>query len=222
MISKKLWNTFGKSTKLSVLKLLDKDASIPTDISKQLVEPYFHDFDYDKVGTTLKKILDNLYIQSDGSLKVTVTLTPNYEEVVRPVKLTRAQTKALEIKEKAKSSNSYLRDNMLSILKTYLKDKSGKIRSTSHWNYCFDGISIYRNKVYIDIYWQGDSTDGSYSYSLDDLISGVNNYRERMIIEDEKGYIGNHGYREWHHDPITIYKDALYDYLRQVVNEVVK
>lgn len=221
MISKKLWNTFSRATKTSVLKLIDKDASIPTTIARQLIEPYFHDFDYDDTGTTLKKLLENLYIQSDGSLKVTVSLTPTYEEVVRPVKVTKAAEKIAEIKEKAKS-DYYLKENMLSILKSYKKNNTGRIRSEGHRNYCFEDISIYKNKVYIDIYWQGDSTDGNYSYPLSEILYGVSGNRGYMVINDEKGYIDRYGYKEDYHSPITIYKEDIYDYLRQVINEIVK
>lgn len=75
MISKKLWNSFSNSTRGEILCLLQLEDNPRWD---NLLFPYNHDFGYNDLGKKLKQILECLYKEANGKLKVVNYVVPSY------------------------------------------------------------------------------------------------------------------------------------------------
>lgn len=76
------------------------------------------------------------------------------------------------------------------------------------WNYRITGFSFYKKDLYIDIYWQGDSTDGDTSIKI---TPGKTSYRIPAEHYDD-------GYRtRTIHDDINIDSEELYNAIKLTV-----
>lgn len=81
MITRKLWNSFSKATRLDILNLCKVDSSYIL----ELQESYHHDFNYNSAGKELLKVLNRCYKEASGQLKILSWITPTYE-VEKPVR----------------------------------------------------------------------------------------------------------------------------------------
>jgi len=76
------------------------------------------------------------------------------------------------------------------------------------WNHRITGFSFYKKNLYIDIYWQGDSTDGNDSVKI---VSGKTAYRIPAEHYDD-------GYRtRTVHSDIIIDSEELYNAIKLTV-----
>lgn len=76
------------------------------------------------------------------------------------------------------------------------------------WNHRITGFSFYKGDLYINIYWQGDSTDGDSSVKI---IPGKISYRIPAEHYDD-GYI-----TRTVHDDINIDSEELYNAIKLTV-----
>lgn len=73
MITKKLWNSFTKSTRGLIMNVLAQYDSV-------LEQPYNHDFDFDLHGKRLKEILSKLYTEGKN-IRICRTIVPEISVV---------------------------------------------------------------------------------------------------------------------------------------------
>lgn len=79
------------------------------------------------------------------------------------------------------------------------------------WNHRITGFSFYKKDLYIDVYWQGDSTDGNDSIKI---IPKRTNYRIPAEHFDD-------GIRtRTVHSDINIDSDELYEAIKKLVNSL--
>lgn len=84
MITKKLWNSFDSSTRMTILAHMNGIASfIKQDLASN---PYNHDFDFDATGRILKGVLGCLNLQKDGTVNVVIGVRPTYAPKTLPRK----------------------------------------------------------------------------------------------------------------------------------------
>lgn len=76
------------------------------------------------------------------------------------------------------------------------------------WNHHITGFSFYKKELYIDVYWQGDDTDGDASVKI---VSGKTSYRIPAEYYDD-------GYRtRTVHSDINIDSEELYNAIKAAV-----
>lgn len=76
------------------------------------------------------------------------------------------------------------------------------------WNHRITGFSFYKKELYIDVYWQGDDTDGDASVKI---VSGKTSYRIPAKHYDD-------GYRtRTVHSDINIDSEELYNAIKASV-----
>lgn len=76
------------------------------------------------------------------------------------------------------------------------------------WNHRITGFSFYKKELYIDVYWQGDDTDGDASVKI---VSGKTSYRIPAEYYDD-------GYRtRTVHSDINIDSEELYNAIKAAV-----
>lgn len=94
-----------------------------------------------------------------------------------------------------------------------------------HWNHKIEKIGVSRKKgnVYLDIYWQGDSTDGNDGADLSVVLNAVR-YGRDYVIPAESEFIGDRTY--YRHSDLRISKaeveeayKALIKYLTPLTKE---
>ena len=74
MITLKDWNSFTHNTRRRLLEVIMSPFE-----ADNYCEPFHHNFDYSEHGKKLKKILEHFVKQKDGSIKVSINITPQYE-----------------------------------------------------------------------------------------------------------------------------------------------
>lgn len=75
-LTKKMWNSLTPKSRAIICDILDMRKLSST---KNLIDNgYYHDFDYNREGRTLKFILSCCRVQSDGTIDVVITITPEY------------------------------------------------------------------------------------------------------------------------------------------------
>lgn len=78
---------------------------------------------------------------------------------------------------------------IVDVLKKHFTGKCGtevKVENEFNWNHCVEGFGLTsKGEVYVNIYWQGDSTDGNYTIPLDDF-----KYRNEVVIPEETYFNG--------------------------------
>lgn len=84
------------------------------------------------------------------------------------------------------------------------------IENEFNWNHCVKGFGLTSTgKVYVDIYWQGDSTDGNKTIPLDDF-----KYKSEVVIPEESFF---DGYRtRYTHSDIRVEKSEIISAFKKV------
>ena len=61
-----------------------------------------------------------------------------------------------------------------------------KVENEFNWNHCVEGFGLTsKGEVYVNIYWQGDNTDGNNTVCLNDF-----RYRNEVVIPAESFFDG--------------------------------
>lgn len=216
MMTLKIWNTLDKSTRKEIINLCGFNAI------DALLEPYHHNFDYDIVGKRLKKILECCYFRpSDKQIVVSIEVTPKYapKETKKPVvKATAPKIVTITAQEAVRKIDAgYI--TAVSALPQILNafgDKKNMcqmyVTGDFKWNHRIEGFYLGKSgKVFVDIYWQGDSTDGSDGFCLTDKPNG---YRIPAVHYDDGSRT-----RTIHSD-IRIDKDEIYNAIKLLKEQI--
>lgn len=215
MLTLKVWNTLSSETRQI---LINKCGFC---VNETLLAPYRHNFDYDANGKKLKQVLEHCYLRpSDGKIIISMEVTPKYapKETKKPaVKTTASKTttanvatiSAQEAVRKIDAGYSTAVSTLPQILKAFGDKKrmfQMNVRGEFEWNHRIECFYIGTNgKIYVDIYWQGDSTDGSDGFCLTD---NPNGYRIPAEHYDD-------GRRtRTRHSDIRIDKDEIYSAIK--------
>ena len=78
-------------------------------------------------------------------------------------------------------------------------------------DHAIEGFSLEKGKVYAKVYWQGDSTDGTYYEPADDLIFG-------KVIPAEHEWLGDRTY--YKHGDLRIRPEELADAIKAIIPEL--
>lgn len=218
MMTLKVWNTLSRQTRIEIVRLCGHNAVEP------LLAPYHHNFDYDMVGKRLKDILSCCYFRpSDKQIVVSIEVSPTYEtastkKVVKasaktPVTKAKTSTPTIDVAGMCRMIDAGY-SSAVSVLPSIIKKFGDKyhnevrVKGDFEWNHRIDGFYLGKNnKVYVDIYWQGDSTDGNDSFCLTDKPNGC-------TIPAESYFDGNRT-RTTHGD-LRVDKDEIYDAIKKV------
>ena len=75
------------------------------------------------------------------------------------------------------------------VLKKHFTGKWGtevKVENEFNWNHCVEGFGLTsKGEVYVNVYWQGDNTDGNNTVYLNDF-----RYRNEVVIPAESFFDG--------------------------------
>lgn len=81
MITKKLWNSLTDECRKKILeKSYESDIYLLPYHIAALVKPYNHNFNYDSSGKVLKDVLQDIKIDKNGDLSITLSVTPEYKK----------------------------------------------------------------------------------------------------------------------------------------------
>lgn len=83
-----------------------------------------------------------------------------------------------------------------------------------HWNHCIDSIGVGKNGgLWLGIYWQGDSTDGTDSVNVSDF-----RFRNEVVIPASSYF---DGYRtRYNHSDIRVSREELNEAVKEVLNYI--
>lgn len=217
MMTLKVWNTLSRETRIEIIRLCGHNAV------EGLLEPYHHNFDFDAIGKRLKDILSCCYLRpSDKQIVVSIEVTPKYASNATK-KVTASKTRRASVDYVVEVSKSFL--DAVNILPDMLKKhgegslKQISVRPEMGWNYRIEGFYVSRGAVYVDVYWQGSSTDGTQNVSLDKLVASIKSGRDYIIPADS--YFDGERTRTRHGD-IRIDKNAVYDAIKLAATQCVK
>lgn len=89
------------------------------------------------------------------------------------------------------------------------------------WNHRLEYIGVNKKsgRVYLDIYWQGDSTDGNESVVLTDVINAIRSGRY-YVIPAEHEFIGDRTYCR--HGDIRISKEEVENAYKALISYLTK
>ena len=80
------------------------------------------------------------------------------------------------------------------VLKKHFTGKWGtevKVKNEFNWNHCVEGFGLTsKGEVYVNVYWQGDNTDGNNTVCLNDF-----KYRNEVVIPAESFFDGYRTYK---------------------------
>lgn len=138
--------------------------------------------------------------------------------------------------EQVKRTNKYLRECLTKGLATAIKElpyiikkygyKSGKnsyqlvgLRPEFQWNHQLQGFYLTDGKVYVDIYWQGDSTDGDETELFSRVVNATN-YGGEFVVPAEYYDADRYGVREQRHSPLRIDRDEVMDLIKALAEYI--
>lgn len=226
MITLKLWNSLTAETRKHIIEIADGAEYVK--LRKQLIEkPYHHNFDYDTNGMILKSILECCNLQKNGSINITVSITPEYAPVEKPQpkapKINKEKAQKLEYAKKLRAGYA----SGISVFDEVVKKYGGfKIRGEWQKNYRITDIGYGNNKKlkqkepYIGVDWVGSHTDGYASEWLSEIRRQIN-VRGEYIMPAEMEQ-DNHGYTRYRRYDICIDKDAMVDMFNKIAEELEK
>lgn len=84
-----------------------------------------------------------------------------------------------------------------------------------NWNHRISGFTLSKGILYVDIYWQGDSTDGETFVEFSELIAGLR-YTGKYTIAANYDYVGGDEQYYCRHSEITIEKQELLNAFSQI------
>lgn len=88
----------------------------------------------------------------------------------------------------------------------------------SNWNHRIHHLEFTNHKkLYVDIYWQGDSTDGDEYIEASEIWSKVR-YNRDYVIPAEWDEIGGEWGRECRHSPIHVTRDEFNSVIKNIIN----
>lgn len=123
---------------------------------------------------------------------------------------------ALEAKVIINSSLENAVSILPSIIDKYGTDNQIRVNPGLGWNSEIQGFSLDskdKGKVYVDVYWQGDSTDGNETVALKDIYNKVKVGKDYVIPSDS--FFDGNRTREVHSD-IHIDKDDIYKAIKDL------
>jgi hypothetical protein len=135
------------------------------------------------------------------------------QEPVKPVNKLPKMVKDLQVSlQDKKWQNVY--DTLKQIVKKY-GNKYGELHFTPSgrfWDHTIEGMYLSKNKLFLNIYWTGDSTDGTESVNYIDIFNSG-----RYIIPKKTFFDGTRT-RTTHGD-IEVTKNEVIEYINKFINE---
>lgn len=216
MITLKLWNSLTSESRKEIARAIyGEQYNMFSWIASVVKEPYKHNFDYDRTGMNLKKLLGFCNLQKDGIINVTVPVTPKYapKETAKP-KAAKTSTLKQPKQFYAEKLNSYA-SGCANIKMALIQYGDKKIVGESQWNYYIDELYYYKkvDEVIVSFYWQGDHTDGCESAKLSEIVRSIDRRGYYLIPAEMEEYRGHTRYRR---GDIKVTREVIEDAFKKV------
>lgn len=87
-----------------------------------------------------------------------------------------------------------------------------RVKNEFNWNHCVEGFGLTsKGEVYVNVYWQGDSTDGNNTLRLNDF-----KYRNEVVIPEESFFDGYRTRKK--HSDIRVEKSEIISAFKKVAD----
>lgn len=85
-----------------------------------------------------------------------------------------------------------------------------RVKVSNNWNGSITGFEIIKRKLYVNVYWQGDHTDGESCFLLSEAVNGY-----RIPAEEEDSPWGT----RWLHTEVLFDRETIHKALKAMLEE---